>query len=68
MLIKSEYTFISSVSPGGVIKIADGKDVVYQDVINVTCKENQIGKVKFKSDGLLLQWSYDGVVIVKRHS
>ena len=37
--------YILLVSPSGVIEIDDGKDVVYQDAINVTCTENQIGKL-----------------------
>ena len=47
------------VSPSGVIQITNGKEVVYQDVINVTCKEKQMGKftpISYDVVGLVLTW------------
>ena len=36
-------TIVDSVSPGGVIELEEDGEVTYQDVINVTCREKQLG-------------------------
>ena len=39
----SSHIYIS-VEPGGIIQISSGEQVAYQEVINVTCTEKQLGR------------------------